>query len=124
MSPVRILLVDDEQMLLSLLKRHLVRAGFDVVDATSAEAALDAVDEREWTPDLLIADETLPGQSGTALACLLLERFPRMCCLLCSGYPLTLDAIAVPQRGRAAILQKPYMPAALEAAVAHILDRS
>lgn len=117
-SALRILLVDDEKALLALLKRHLERAGHSVVDALSAElarAALDATDS--WQPDILIADETLPGDSGSQLAAELLGRFPAMLCLLCSGYPLSLESLPAAGRSRAAILQKPYMPAALEKAV-------
>ena len=121
MTPLRILLVDDEKALLALLKRHLERAGHSVVDALSAELARSALssaaDAGAWQPDILIADETLPGDPGSLLASQLLDRFPAMLCLLCSGYPLSLDALPVAFRSRAAILQKPYMPAALERAI-------
>ena len=119
MPALRILLVDDEKMLLALLRRHLERAGYAVTGALSAELALEALPEGE--PDILIADETLPGDTGTTLAVNLLERFPRLVCLLTSGYPLTLDPIPPVLRPRAAILQKPFQPPALEAAITAVL---
>lgn len=122
MTALRILLVDDEKMLLALLKRHLERSGHSVVDALSAELALSALDgSTPWQPDVLIADETLPGERGSALAHQLLTRFPGMRCLLCSGYPLSLDVLPDALRSRAAILQKPYMPAALERALTDLM---
>jgi DNA-binding response OmpR family regulator len=124
MNGLRILLVDDEKMLLALLRRHLERAGYSVVGALSAELALEAIAtpaEPGWAPDVLIADETLPGESGTSLAVALLERNPRLVCLLSSGYPLTLDAVPEALRPRAAILQKPFQPPALEAAIGAVL---
>lgn len=125
MTALRILLVDDEKALLALLKRHLERSGHSVVDALSAELARTALSsaeaENSWLPDILIADETLPGDPGSQLAHELLERFPRMLCLLCSGYPLSLDTLPVALRSRAAILQKPYMPAALERAITDLM---
>lgn len=122
MTALRILLVDDEKMLLALLKRHLERSGYSVVDALSAELALSALDDSTpWQPDVLIADETLPGERGSTLARELLTRFPAMRCLLCSGYPLSLDVLPDALRSRAAILQKPYMPAALERALTDLM---
>ena len=125
MTSLRILLVDDEKALLALLKRHLERSGHSVVDALSSELARSALsgapDTGAWQPDILIADETLPGDPGSLLAQQLLERFPAMLCLLCSGYPLTIDILPEALRPRAAILQKPYMPAALERAITELL---
>ena len=120
-EPVRLLLVDDEKALLGLLKRHLERVGYSVVACLSAELAIEALGDPAWQPDILVADETLPGESGTALAIKLLERDPRLVALLCSGYPLSLESLPAPLRARAAILQKPYMPAMLEEAIRDLL---
>ncbi|MBI2686497.1 MAG: response regulator [Acidobacteria bacterium] len=120
----RILLVDDERALLQLLKRSLERAGYSVVACDSAEAAMEVLQSPPaggWAPDILIVDEGLPGESGTKLAVRLLARYPAMRCLLCSGFPLSLDLLAAADRWRAAVLQKPYMPPALETAVAALI---
>lgn len=116
-EPVRLLLVDDEKALLGLLKRHLERVGYSVVACLSAELAVEALADPAWQPDILVADETLPGETGTALAITLLGRDPRLMALLCSGYPLSIEALPEPLRARVAILQKPYMPAMLEQAI-------
>lgn len=121
MAAPQILLIDDEAALLGLLKRHLERAGFEVVACPSAELGLERLAGSDWRPALLIADETLPGQSGTSLAAELLARFPEMVCLLCSGYPLSLDGLPAEVRQRAAILQKPFTPSMLERAVGEAL---
>jgi CheY-like chemotaxis protein len=124
MPPIRVLLVDDESALLGLLKRHLERAGYDVVAVLSAELAEQALAPPEappFIPDLLIADESLPGASGTTLAISLLTRFPDLVCLLCSGFPISLDPLPPPLRSRAAILQKPYLPPAITAAASALL---
>ena len=117
MGGARVLLVEDESSLLALLKRHLERVGYSVVACDSAEAALDVVRRPEWEPQVLVTDETLPGITGSSLAGTLLVRFPMLTCLLCSGYPISLDSFPVALRPRTAILQKPYMPAALEQAI-------
>ena len=62
----RIILVEDDDGLASSLTEILRRAGYEVVTFRSAEDAL------AWTPDrvahLLIADTSLPGKGGIALA--------------------------------------------------------
>lgn len=124
MATPQVLLIDDEAGLLGLLKRHLERAGFGVVACVSAELALERLEGTDWRPELLITDETLPGQSGSTLAGILLRRFPEMVCLLCSGYPLSLDGLPAEVRPRAAILQKPFTPILLERAVGEMLMMS
>lgn len=121
MPVLRILIVDDEPALLALFKRHLERAGHAVTACESAEEAAGAMREPAWEPDLLIFDETLPGQSGAALAAPLLVRFPRLACLLCSGYPLSIQVFPAEVRQRTAILQKPFTPWMLERAMADLL---
>ena len=121
MAALGILLVDDEAPLLALLARHLERSGHSVVAALSAEKALQAIETAGWRPDLLIADETLAGLPGSALAAALLTRFPQLICLLCSGYPLSIDVLPEAVRSRAAILQKPFVPDMLDRAIIHLL---
>jgi DNA-binding NtrC family response regulator len=122
MEGLRILLVDDEPSLLRLLQRHLQRGGHQVLAADSAEAALEQLQEGQRGPDVLITDEVLPGMAGTELAKALLHRHPESACLLCSGYPISLDGFTAAERERVTILQKPYLPEELDAAVSRTAD--
>lgn len=61
----RILVVDDEQDLLEILKFNLETEGYDVVTATSAEDALQ-LDIASF--DLLLLDVMMGGMSGFAMA--------------------------------------------------------
>lgn len=62
----RILLVDDDPLLLQFLAEVLDHAGYETEAASSAEAALQRVAQRE--PDLALLDITMPGMSGLELA--------------------------------------------------------
>ena len=62
---VRILVVDDEQDLLEILKFNLETEGYEVVTATSAEEALQ-LDIASF--DLLLLDVMMGGMSGFAMA--------------------------------------------------------
>ena len=62
MSAERLLLVDDEDNLRSMLQAALRHNGFDVVSVATGRAALEAVGERE--PDLVVLDIMLPDLDG------------------------------------------------------------
>jgi len=61
-SPGRIYLVDDDDLILSMLSRSLEREGYEV----RAEAGGSGLAERikSWHPDVVLLDINLPGQSG------------------------------------------------------------
>jgi two-component system KDP operon response regulator KdpE len=61
----RILVVDDERQILRALKVILREAGYDVVEATTVEEALDRASVRP--PDAAIVDLMLPDGSGVEL---------------------------------------------------------
>jgi DNA-binding NtrC family response regulator len=60
---MRILIVDDEEVLRDVLEVVLRREGFDVISAASGEEALSVLDSTEEV-DLMILDVMLPGISG------------------------------------------------------------
>ncbi|MDB4936157.1 MAG: response regulator receiver [Labilithrix sp.] len=63
-----VLLIEDDEDARELYAEHLRAAGFDVVTATTAREALDAVSAR--TPDLVVLDRKLPDRDGLELATL------------------------------------------------------
>lgn len=64
-SRKRLLLVDDESYMLTLMKLHMVNEGFDVVTAENGEEALTRIHEEK--PDLIIADVVMPIMDGFTL---------------------------------------------------------
>lgn len=115
---MHIFLVEDEPALLALVGRQLERDGHAVTRCASAEEARAAVAAGGTWPDVLVVDETLPGEGGSALAGDWLSGHAGMGCVLCSGYPLSLELLPEIVRERTVILQKPYLPAMLREAIA------
>ncbi|PKN29207.1 MAG: DNA-binding response regulator, partial [Deltaproteobacteria bacterium HGW-Deltaproteobacteria-21] len=62
MTNPKILVVDDEEDLLELLRYDLTREGFEVICASTGEQAL--VMARSEIPDLILLDLMLPGLDG------------------------------------------------------------
>jgi two-component system, OmpR family, response regulator MprA len=58
----RVLLVDDDQKIISLLKRGLAYEGFEVYTASDGEVGLIAA--KKYQPHLVLLDITMPGVDG------------------------------------------------------------
>lgn len=80
-----VLVVDDEEDLNELLAQILLREGYTVLTAYSAEEALE-VYRAAPRVDLLLSDVRLPGLQGYDLAKLLYAEQPDLALVLISGY--------------------------------------
>jgi len=65
LAKTTLLLIDDDCQFLHMLAEGLRAAGFDVLEASSGDAALKLA--REAKPDLAICDVQMPGMSGLEL---------------------------------------------------------
>ena len=81
----RVLLVDDDPLVLMATADMLRELGHDPIEMTSAKKALEAVHGGE-RPDLAILDYAMPEMTGVALAELLRETYPELPLLLATGY--------------------------------------
>ena len=62
MATKKIMVVDDEEHLVELIKAILETAGFDVTTSSSGSEALDKL--KSVKPDLVLLDMMMPGMSG------------------------------------------------------------
>jgi CheY-like chemotaxis protein len=81
----RALVVDDEELVRASTADMIAELGYEVVEANSAESALQLLNEG-FVPDVLITDHLMPGKSGTELAREVLLRLPETRVLIVSGY--------------------------------------
>jgi two-component system, cell cycle sensor histidine kinase and response regulator CckA len=117
-----ILLVEDEDAVRGLTRRCLETSGYTVLQAASAEEALQIAAGFEGRLDLLLTDVIMPGVSGPELSRLLLERRPGTRVLYVSGYTDAAMASHVALDGGASFLPKPFTPETLARKVREILD--
>jgi CheY-like chemotaxis protein len=117
----RVLIVDDESLVLSLLKRVLNNAGFDTIEAQSGHEALAILGDNGTRIDLLVTDLKMPGMSGQELAGKALELRPELPVLYMSGYCDRAAAGADALKGSSGFLQKPFSRASLLAKIFTVL---
>jgi CheY-like chemotaxis protein len=117
-----VLVVEDEEAVLALARRTLLRDGYTVLAARSAEQALQLAAGHAGPIHLLLTDIVMPGISGQLLARRLAGPHPDMKVIYMSGY--TDNAIVhhgVLELGFT-LLQKPFTPKALAQLVREVLD--
>lgn len=66
MSSKKILLVDDDKILLKMLTRSLTNAGYTVAQVANGKDAISI--SKDWRPDLIILDIMMPGMDGMEAA--------------------------------------------------------
>lgn len=118
-----VLLVEDDPLVRRFSRRALVRLGYTVIDASTAEQALAILQETGQSPQLLITDVVLPGRKGPELAAELRRRLPSLQVLFCSGYSgqlMTQSGQIAPEMD---LLQKPYDADTLARRVRRALSR-
>ncbi|QQP88277.1 response regulator [Skermanella sp. TT6] len=118
----RILIVDDEDMVSSVIAQGLERLGYEVGCCISAEEALSVIREEPDAWDLVISDQMMPGMSGQDLAARLAQDCPRLPVILCSGYGDPVSELGLdPEVGQ--ILIKPVEAGLLAETVRRMLDQ-
>ena len=117
-----ILLVEDEEAVRNLTRRLLESGGYTVLQAASAEQALDVSKAHTGRLEMLLTDVILPGLSGPELARQLRGLRPQMRVLYVSGYPDDAMASQGILEAGVSFLQKPFTPETLAHKVREVLD--
>jgi len=82
----RILLIDDEDILVEMGKAMLEELGYEVTIQTSSLEALKIFQYHPDRFDVVITDQTMPGMTGTELAQQMLQIRQDIPIILCTGY--------------------------------------
>jgi len=113
----RILIVEDEEIIRSAVRKLLQHAGYEVADAGSVEEAEDNHDPGEF--DLIISDLRLPGAAGTEL----IRRAPDTPVLIMTSYASLRSAVDSMKMGAVEYIAKPFDHDEMLEAVEGILAR-
>ena len=118
----RILYVDDEESIVEVGAEILETLGYQVTGVTSSVKALEAFRSSPDDFDAVVADLTMPGLSGLALARRMRAIRPGLPFVLTSGYVRTEDAEAVEGLGAIELVPKPAVLGELGTALRRLLD--
>lgn len=118
----RILLVDDEEDLVTINSQFLEELGYKVTGTSNSRIALDLFMRAPNEYDLVITDQTMPALTGTQLAEAIHAEYPEIPIILCTGYTERVRHLSPGQFGIHKILMKPFELVELSQVVNSILD--
>lgn len=116
---MKVLVVDDEAILLKSCRLVLEAEGCEVIAAASVDEAL-AVLERQL-PDLLLIDVKMPVHNGMYLMRRVKQKQPDIPIIVMSGYVTSETIQEAKELGAATFLPKPFTPDELADTIKSVL---
>src|SRR5438105_9476111 len=116
----RVLVVDDNEVILDILKQFLGR-GYTVEVVGNASLALASVVQK--TPDVILLDVRMPGVDGLSLLKSLRDMGVQTPVFVMTGYDSTQVAIEALEKGATGYLPKPFDLIHLDRLIAHALGQ-
>lgn len=117
-----ILVIDDDQAVLLLVRAVLQGAGFRVLSAQNAASAMNLAGQKHWRIDLALIDVCMPETNGVEVADQLLSVRPGIPIVFMSGFVdqevIRVQALHV----RHGFVSKPFVPSGLVEAVRQALQ--
>ncbi|RSK28128.1 DNA-binding response regulator [Bacillus sp. HMF5848] len=118
----KLLVVDDEQSILTLLQYNLEQAGFEVISAMDGEEGLEkALDNR---PDLIVLDLMLPKMDGIEVCKHLRQQKVDVPILMLTAKDDEFDKVLGLELGADDYMTKPFSPREVIARIKAILRRT
>jgi two-component system NtrC family response regulator len=106
LSPIQILIIDDEADVCTFFSRLLTRKGYAVVTAVNEREAVRALDENSF--NVAMVDLKLPDTDGLTLLQKIKARQPGCEVVIMTGYSTIKTAVTAIQLGAYAYLEKPF----------------
>ena len=118
-----LLLVDDEEINVQVVREILEMFGYEVFVARNGQEAVDLFAEKKTVIDLVILDMIMPGMGGGDTFDALKKIAPDVKVILSSGYSLHGEASRIMGRGCSAFIQKPFQARDLSQKLREVLDK-
>ena len=101
-----ILVVDDDRVLLDLLRKVLEKFGFEVALAASGKDAIDQV--QKFVPDVILLDIKMPGMDGITLLKEIKAHDPDVEVIIITGFASLDSAVEALKYGAFDYIKKPF----------------
>jgi len=103
---LRVLIVDNEAILRTLLERILKKEGYEVFSVDSVQAALDRLENTQI--EIVISDINMPGTDGLELLRRIKKDYPDICVVMMTGYSDAFSVKDVLMLGADDYITKPF----------------
>lgn len=121
-SELRVLLVDDEEELVSVLAERLGYRGIQAKYALSGQHAIEMIQEESF--DVVVLDLKLPGMSGVEVHNFLKKEHPNLSVVLITGHGAPADQIQEKGSEHYDFLEKPIGLAVLIEKIKEVAGKS
>jgi DNA-binding response OmpR family regulator len=118
----RILILEDEDDIRAFIVINLKRAGYEVLQASTGEEALEIV-EQNPNIDMAVLDVMLPGIDGLEVCRRIREKDKTMGIIMLTAKAQELDKISGLTMGADDYMAKPFSPAELTARIDAVIRR-
>ena len=118
---MKILVIDDEPVVLNSCRKVLQEDGFDVYLVPSADEALKAMKKEGY--DLLLVDVKMPKHDGIYLMQKVKEKWPDVPIIVMSGYSTPDTITDGAKMGAEAFIAKPFTPDELLESIRQVIQK-
>lgn len=121
----RVLVVDDEPSVRTIVRLLLEKAGYDVLEAADGEAAIEALNagENRLVLDVVICDIRMPKINGIQAIEYFQREYPHVPLIVLTAYPETKMAVSFMRNGVTDYLVKPVDAQKLRGAVERAMEQ-
>ena len=119
-----ILLVDDEEIVLSVGQELLEALGYEVLTARGGREAIEKFKDKKDQISLIILDMIMPDMGGGETYDILKEIDKDISVILSSGYSIEGKATDIMNRGCNGFLQKPFKLSQLSQSIKNVLEKA
>ncbi|HYT57409.1 MAG TPA: PAS domain S-box protein [Verrucomicrobiae bacterium] len=119
-----VLLVEDEEMMVLLLRKTFSKRGYNVLVALDGEEALSLFHHHKHEIDVVLLDIGLPKKAGWDVILRMKEENPQVSVVVSSGYIDPEFRIKLHQAGVKDFIDKPYAPDAVVETIESVLEKA
>ena len=120
-SKARILVIDDEKIILKSCNKILSEEGYDVQTVQTGAEGLQRLKDEKF--DIILTDLKMPEISGMEVLKRIMESYPDIIVIMMTGYSTVQTAVEAMKLGAYDYIPKPFTPEELIEAVDTALDK-
>lgn len=119
---MKVLVIDDEEMIRKMSKRILEKAGFEVLLAENGQVGIDLFNKSDNSIPIVLVDMNMDGLSGVETIQLISKQSSETQYIISSGNDIDISELPDEIRSKVKFLMKPYRSGQLTELIESILQ--